>query len=145
MSERRRALRSAAALAFVSLAVLAGAAFARPAFADEGWEIVRFHADIAIQSDGSLHIEETIDVDHLHTRDDRDHDLTSLHLTFTCTVTGSPGASRSLSEDRTAGPARTGSQGGGSVRSSSSGVFSALSASQVHVLRPHPSTPVRRS
>ena len=52
-----KALRLLAALA---LALWLGAATAA---ADEGWEILRFHADIAIERDGTLLVTETIEVD----------------------------------------------------------------------------------
>lgn len=51
---------------FITLAlglVALGAVLAAPAYADEGWVIERFAADITIQKDSSLHIVEAIDAD----------------------------------------------------------------------------------
>jgi uncharacterized membrane protein YgcG len=50
-------------LLIVGLAGLAWALASAPAFADEGWVIQRFAADITIQKNASLHIVEAIDVD----------------------------------------------------------------------------------
>jgi uncharacterized membrane protein YgcG len=50
-------------LFLIGLAVLALGPSSASAAADEGWVIRRFASDITIQSNGSLHIVETIDVD----------------------------------------------------------------------------------
>jgi uncharacterized membrane protein YgcG len=47
----------------VGLAIVALGLVGAPVFADEGWAIQRFAADITIQKDASLHIVEAIDVD----------------------------------------------------------------------------------
>ncbi len=47
----------------VAVAALLAIAFGTPALADEGWVIQRFASDITVQTDGSLNIVETIDVD----------------------------------------------------------------------------------
>lgn len=50
-------------LRVLGLVLLALLLAATPAAADEGWEIVRFHADLTIERDGALLVTESIDVD----------------------------------------------------------------------------------
>lgn len=50
-------------LRVLGLVLLALLLAATPAAADEGWEILRFHADISIERDGALLVTEAIDVD----------------------------------------------------------------------------------